>query len=474
MKKLIYTSVLAIFLISCEDKLFLEPTSDISLTGFYRTADDIELAVAGAYDALQSYGQYGSLFKFYMEVRSDNSYVEDLSRSSGQRGQFDVFTLESNNTFVNDTWVSCYEGVQRCNVILNRIDNVSMAPTVKNSRKGETLFLRALTYFNMVRIWGDIPLVSEEINNPFDAFDHVRNSAEEVYELIEEDLLDAIELLPTENMGDRVEKGAAQTLLAKVYLTRGRDQEAAQLLQAVINSDQYRLLDNYEDVFGIDNEGNNEIIFEVQFKKGGLGEGSPHANEHAPTNATDLVGNVGNTVGDNLPIPELYNAYTDEDKRKNMIGQLTDGRLYSKKYLDVPTSNLDGGNNVIVLRYADVLLMYAEAMNNIGYQADGEAFDYLNMVRERAGLPSFSSSELNTQESFDDAIQKERQLELSFENHRWFDLVRTGTALPVMQNHTYPNPNITISISENNLLFPIPLTQIDASSGLLDQNQGYL
>ena len=460
-------------LAACSDNLSIEPESDLSLGDFYQTEEDVELAVAGVYDALQDYGQYGGVYKFIMEARSDNGYVEDLSRSSGQRGAFDIFTEDVNNSFLNDMWVSGYEGIQRANVLLDRITEVPMAADRKNARIGEVLFLRALTYFNFVRIWGDVPLVVEVVNDPFEAFEHERDDASLVYGQIETDLLQAIDLMPDANDAGRATRGAARTLLAKMYLTQQRYGDAAPVLRDVINSGTYRLLDDYASVFGVANENNEEVIFEVQFKAGGLGEGSAFANEYAPINANELVGGVGNTVGDNLPTPDLFDGYAPLDTRRELIGQLEDGRLYSRKYVDVPFADGDSDIDVIVLRYADVLLMLAEVLNEQGYSPDGEAFGYLNQIRTRAGVPTYTSADLLSQEAFRLAIEEERRLELAFENHRWFDLVRTGRALEVMNTHEYPNPNITFVVQPHQLLMPVPQTQLDASGGRLAQNPGY-
>ena len=456
---------------ACSDNLSIEPESDLSLGDFYQTEEDIELAVAGVYDALQDYGQYGAVYKFIMEVRSDNGYVEDLSRSSGQRGAFDIFTEDVNNSFLNDMWVSGYRGIQRANVLLDRIPAVDMPADRKNARTGEVLFLRALTYFNFVRIWGEVPLVVEVVNDPFEAFAHERADVGAIYAQIESDLLRAVDLMSETSAGGRATSGAARTLLAKVYLTQQRYGDAAPVLREVIDAGTYRLLDEYAGIFGVANENNAEVIFEVQFKAGGLGEGSPLANEHAPINANDLVGGVGNTVGDNLPTPDLFDAYDPVDARRALIGQLEDGRLYSRKYVDVPFADGDSDVNVIVLRYADVLLMLAEVLNEQGYNP--EAFAYLNQVRTRAGVAPFTAAELPDQQTFRTAVEAERRLELAFENHRWFDLVRTGRAVEVMNAHAYPNPNISFVVQSHQLLMPIPQTQLDASGGRLTQNPGY-
>jgi starch-binding outer membrane protein, SusD/RagB family len=474
MKKIILILMIIQSLLSaCQSVIDLAPVSSVNADNFYRNAQDIELGVLTAYDALQSIGQYGQYFIYFMEVSSDNSFQSSITTSGGVFGDFDVWRVVPTNAVLDKTWKDCYVGIQRCNIILNRIEPISMDETLKASRKGEMKFIRALTYFNLVRIWGDVPLVIQEIEDPFDAFQQGRTDKDLVYQQIIKDLQEAIDelpLIPTD-IG-RVSRGAAQTLLAKVYLTQKKYSEAIVLLKEVLNSHQYRLLDNFASVFSTQNENNQESIFEVQFKKGGLEEGSPYANLFAPSGASQLIGNVGTTMGENLPTDGLFNTYSANDLRRNAtIGKLLDNRLYAEKYRDTPFQDRDGENNFIVLRYADVLLMLAETLNETQYIPEGEAFDYLNEIRLRANLPALTATELPNQNAFREAVWKERRLELAFENHRWFDLLRTGKAIEVMNQHTSPNGKVIIELHQ--LLLPIPQSQIDTNPDKIFQNTGY-
>lgn len=471
-----YLLVLTMFaaLSSCTKKLDLEPISTISINNTYKTSKDIDQAINGAYDALQSPSQYGGNFPFFMEVSSDNSELENLTIDAGVYAQFERFTVTADNKTLNASWIGIYDGVQRCNIILNRLPAVPMDATAKATRGGEAKFIRALSYFNLVRMWGAVPLVVDEIKDPFVAFNHTRQAEDVVYAQIIKDLQEAAnDLPPTYSAADqaRATRGAAQTLLAKVYLTRKQYPDAAALLKSVINSGNFKLLPNFSDVFALANENGDESIFEVQYKSGGLGEGSTLAADFIPQNSNALIGGVGNALGNNEPTTDLYNSYATTDKRKDMIGRLADGRMYTKKYLETIKVAGDGDRNFILLRYADVLLMYAEALNEQGYVSDGEAFTYLNQIRVRAGLQGFTSTDLPDQASFRLAIEKERRLELAFENHRWFDLLRTGRAVAVMNQHVPTTGKITIDT--HNLLFPIPASQIDASAKKLTQNPGY-
>lgn len=477
MKKYIIMSyvltTLMVLCSSCGDFLNQEPISNGSVTGFYKTQADIEQGVAGAYNSLQSYKQYGANFIFFMEVRSDNTYTESITTSGGIYGDFDLFRTTSTNSILDLTWAGCYEGIQRCNIVLGNIDNVVMDETLRKQYKGEMLFIRALTYFNLVRIWGDVPLVIKEVKDPFEAFAFTRTPSTEVYQQIVTDLNDAAGLL-----SDKVEKartgaitvGAANALLGKVYLTLKDYQKAENVLKKVIDSKVYNLLDNYGDVFNVLNKNSIESIFEIQYNKDVTDQGSRFANIFAPKGSTEVTGGVGTSLGDNTPTEDLYGKYEDGDLRKDIsIGRISDGRLYCKKFVVAPVLPNQSDANFIVLRYADVLLMYVEALNENNYKTDGDAFLYLNKIRERAGLKAYTSEELPNQEMFRGAVWNERRFELAFENHRWFDLLRTGKAVEIMNAST----DGEFTVESYQLIYPIPQSQIDAAPDKMMQNDRY-
>lgn len=461
--------------------LDLKPQSQGNVDNFYKTAADIDQAVAGAYDALQSVGEYGQNFVYFMEVSSDNSKQESITNSGGVYGDFDLFRVVASNTVLDQTWQYCYSGIFRCNTILSRIDRINMDQTTKSIRIGETKFLRALTYFNLVRIWGPVSLVTTEVTNPYDAFSFGRASVDSIYTQIIRDLQDAAGALPANFTGKdlgRATKIAAQTLLGKVYLTRKNYTAATEQLKAVIdyanaNPNALNLLPNFADLFKVTNKNSKESIFEVQFVKGGVGEGSRFVNLFAPANTTQFTNGIGTALGDNEPTANLANAYTAGDLRKDVtIGAIADGRTYAKKYVgqDVPGLANDAGNNFIVLRYADVLLMYAEALNEIAYDAGGagDAWKYINKVHQRAGLTALTTTDLPDQAAFGLAVENERRLELAFENHRWFDLVRTGRAIDVMNAS-----GGGFTVKPYQLIFPVPQTQIDTNPDKIKQNPYY-
>jgi hypothetical protein len=457
------------------DFIDLEPISNPSVASFYKNEADLEQAVIASYAALQSRGQYAQDYLYFMEVRSDNSYVEDITKGVGEEGNLDLFREVSTNNYLNAVWRVCYAGIYRCNIVLNRIGGIEMDANLKEIRKGEMKFIRALTYFNLVRMWGEVPVVLEEIDNVANAYDHVRQPLNEVYDAIIEDLTSAITALPsTQSDVGRVTKGAAITLLGKVHLTLNNWTDAVTTLKQA-ETIGYQILPNYADVFDAANENNKESIFEVQFKGGGgLGEGSLFLRLHTPLGDSSLLGGIGGAgVGDNLPTQDLYDAFSDTDLRKPVtIGILADGRLHTNKYNALPVDTNDEDNNFMLLRYSDVLLMLAEASNEVAYVPDGPAFDYVNTIRVRAGLPAFTSANLTNQQEFRDAVLLERRLEFAFENQRWFDLLRTGKSIEVMSN--YVETRAPLLISEHHVLFPIPQAQIDImNSPNFSQNPGY-
>lgn len=483
---LIYTTtVISLGMAGCsKDFIELAPISQNNSVNFYKTAADMKLAVNAAYGALQYSGQYWSALHEVAEVRSDNTEILDVQTGLNVV-EIDIFTNQSGNTLLNGMWNDHYRGIAQCNIILNRIDAIDMDAALKNRYIGEVKFLRSLMYFNMVRTFGDIPLVLNEIKSPEEGYVYGREPVAKIYEQIIADLQDAETKLPVVYSGadiGRVTSGAAKALLGKVYLTNKQWGLAAAKLKEIIDNtaeNKYMLLANYGDLWKVTNENHRESIFEVQFKKGGTGEGSPFTNQFAPRGSGVIVSKVGAGLGYNIPTQDMSDAYEAGDLRKDLsLAQgYTSGNTfvpvkYITKYLDIPFQANDADNNWPVLRYADVLLMYAEALNEQGFVADGEAFSFLNQVRRRAGLPDKTavnaepSLQVADQASFRLAIEQERRVELAFENHRWFDLVRTGRAIEVMAEHG-------ITIQPHQLLYPIPQLQIDINPAKITQNPGY-
>ncbi|WEK33838.1 MAG: RagB/SusD family nutrient uptake outer membrane protein [Candidatus Pseudobacter hemicellulosilyticus] len=478
----LYKAVFIVLMLSScgKDFIDLKPVSSATSGNFYQTEEDFLNAINGAYNSLRAGGNYGGDSYVFGEVRSDNS-IPVASGSITDQDEFDRFYIRTTNPFINNRWSNSYSAIARCNAILGRIEPIPMNQGLKDRITAEAKFLRALYFFNLVRSFGDVPLVLKEINNPDEGYEYGRNPKADVYAQIEKDLREAADVLPVSYTGanvGRATKGAAMAMLGRILLTQKKFPAAAEQLSAVIGLNKYDLVPEYADFFKVKNKNNVEAIFDVQYKSGGIGQGNSWPNSFAPQNSGNSVMMFGGG-GNNTPSDDLVNDYEAGDKRKdatvatsyvNASGAIIPGN-FVKKYYDVPTTNNDNGNNIPIIRYADVLLMYAECLNEAGYLADGEAFDLLNEVRERAGLDPLSSAELPDQGAFRLAMEHERRVEFAFENLRWYDLVRTDRAITVM-NAKAAEINLVNAVTQQNLVFPIPQSQIEINQSKITQNEG--
>ena len=477
---LIAIALLGFSFSSCSDFLEQNPQTDLSENDFYKTADDILSAVNGVYSSLQEGDIYGNWYVFG-EIPSDNTRNQ-LSGSVTTQNEFDQFYIDTQNSMIANFWKAAYKVINRTNTVLGRIDGIEINTELANRYKLECKFIRALMYFNLVRVYGDVPLVLKEISIS-ESYDILREPKENVYNQIIADLKEAQDLPVSYSTAEdgRATQGAAKALLANVYMTLHKYAEAETILAEIINSGQYSLLENtpgslnidgYKNVFSPVNHTSKEGIFEIQFLKGGYGEGSNYANNFAPENSGTNVVAVGGTGGNNIPEMDIYNAYEEGDLRRDFSMSLGyyDNRKnnewvesrYVCKFMDVPYQNNDASNNYPVIRYADVILMYAEALNQNGKTA--EACKYLNMTRRRGfGYQTTETSPVDLQTTdkaqFALMVEQERRVELAFENHRWFDLIRTGRAVEVMKSKGF-------SLNETNLICPIPQKQIDVNPKL--------
>lgn len=477
---LIAIALLGFSFSSCSDFLEQNPQTDLSENDFYKTADDILSAVNGAYSSLQEGDIYGNWYVFG-EIPSDNTRNQ-LSGSVTTQNEFDQFYIDTQNSMIANFWKAAYKVINRTNTILGRIDGIEINTELANRYKLECKFIRALMYFNLVRVYGDVPLVLKEISIS-ESYDILREPKENVYNQIIADLKEAQDLPVSYSTAEdgRATQEAAKALLANVYMTLHKYAEAETILAEIINSGRYSLLENtpgslnidgYKNVFSPVNHNSKEGIFEIQFLKGGYGEGSNYANNFAPENSGTNVVAVGGTGGNNIPEMDIYNAYEEGDLRRDFSMSLGyyDNRKnnewvesrYVCKFMDVPYQNNDASNNYPVIRYADVILMYAEALNQNGKTA--EACKYLNMTRRRGfGYQTTETSPVDLQTTdkaqFALMVEQERRVELAFENHRWFDLIRTGRAVEVMRSKGF-------SLNETNLICPIPQKQIDVNPKL--------
>lgn len=493
--------LLLIFVLTCfgcnDEFLNVRPKHFQTDGNFYQSQADFEQATIAVYSNLQNYVKSAYILE---ELISDNTTPDnqlDQGQLGGGRqlGFIDQFKMTSDASPLNDAWVIIYDAIKDCNFTLSFLENADLDPTFANRTEAELKFFRAFFHFVAVRYWGDVPLLLEPITSSEAAFAISRTPANQVYEAILSDALFAATNLPTSysvsNVG-RVTQGAAKMLLAKVYLTR-KDYANAQIqLNDIISSAQYDLLSNYSSVFNPANKNHKESIFEVQFKEGPEGESSRFIYEFAPIGSRGIVV-VGPDGGGGRSIPtnSMISAYEANDLRKDASVAFFNRNPFPLWYIKKYDHDTDPDfprtpNNWPIYRFADALLMQAEVINEQAYQT-GIPFTLLNRVRNRAGLPSLSPTNLPTQEAFRNAIAKERRVELAFENHRWFDLLRTGKAIEVITAHgnlEKENPTLqppsfvaftpeSFAINQNRLVLPIPNRELDVSPSLQPQNPGY-
>lgn len=462
MKKILVLASLATLLMtSCGDSFFdLEPASSVTIDKVYKTASDYNVAVIGCYAKLQSQVNF---YTECCEYRSDNLSLGAPTAGTQDRYDIDHFTEKPSNGILSSYWANFNNNVYRCNLLLDQIDGANFAENLKKQYKGEAMFIRALNYFNMYRIWGGVP-ATKHVVSATEALKVARYSDEQMFDLIAGDLKEIVdnnylpETYSSADMG-RATSGAAKALLGKVYLTFHKWTEAKDILSQLIGK--YQLISPIAQVFNVDNKNNNEIIFAVHFNKEIEGEG--HSYWYNLTNASD----------DTNQTSSLLNTFPTGDARKDLITYVQvekNVRLMNKFYDTKSPTFKTVGNDQILLRYADVLLMYAEALNEIQYDAsEGSlALKYLNAVRQRAGISNLTAKQLPTQEKFRKGILVERQREFPYEGQRWFDLVRMGFAKSVMAENG-------VEIKDYQLLFPIPQQEIEkvGDKSILWQNPGY-
>ncbi|MEM1126378.1 MAG: RagB/SusD family nutrient uptake outer membrane protein [Bacteroidota bacterium] len=457
--------VMALGLSACGDSFTdLTPESERNAGNFYDTPGDFQIAINGIYDALQADGTYGGDYWIIMEMRSDNTdQGPDVTGLSAAIAALNEFKEIPTSEVVQRVWTDSYVGVARSNTVLARLGGVDMPEAQRQQFEGEALFLRSLMYYNLAMAFGNITLILDETTSPNQAINQV--PAGDVFAQIAGDLQRAATLLPASygaGQEGRATAGAARTLLAKVLLMQGQRGEAASVLREVVSSSQYQLLDDYASLWGPSNENNAESIFEVQFQAGGIGEGSPFATLFSPIL-------IAGGAYRNRPTDDLIAAYEDGDLRfapslATSYVDPADGETvedpFIRKLESVPFADFDADNNVVVFRYADVLLMLAEALGE-----GSEAYGLINQVRARAGLAAIDAS---TPGTFEEKLLQERRVELAFENHRWFDLRRFNQTSVVVDNELF-----ALGGGPVNDLFPIPQREIDTAPEVMQQNPGY-
>lgn len=470
--KIIVLLLIGIFVVSCEGD-FLEPvpSSGVTSASYYTNAAEIETAVLNMYDGIQGVNSTSSddnhsiMYEFYLtEMRSDNTRTKS---SEGEAAQFENYSITATNGIVSDYYTSFYNVVFRANTVLDNL-GVITDENVANAFEGEAKFVRAYAYFNLVRLYGAIPLIDRVISPLEFDIQFTRVSTSEVYNLIVSDLTSAIAYLDN-SQKNRGSKAAAQALLAKVYLTIGEYSLAQGLCEDVMGSG-FTLQSNFNDVFY--KELNSEIIFAVGYAK--------DLSSDSQNFSAEWMNGVGRSSGVNYVTTEARAALdamggnrTASSYRQD-LSQLTQYQV--AKYL--PNGESGGangktfvsdatlaGNDWIVLRYADVLLMHVEAIMAGGESTTSSvAINSFQQIRNRAGLTDAVTS-ISKYELLD-----ERRVELAFENQRFFDLVRFGVAQEVLSAFSTAN---SYSFSSTDLLLPLPQREINLSKGKLTQNPGY-
>jgi len=482
MKINIFTAIALVIFFSACKKDFLELPSQTSLSTplFFKSQSDFQQAINGAYAPLR--GLYGGTAGAWAmgEMRADNTTYKynPIDRGTIQPEFIKDFTDDASNSVSGNKYFTDYTIISRANQVLDPIDAVDFDATVKNNIKGQAYFLRAFAYFDLVQYFGKVPLHLKPAKTIGETALPL-TSVDSIYQQIIADAQQAANLLPnkaTQEPG-RVTSGSAKTLLGNVYLVLKRWADAEAVLKDVSG---YSLMTDYAAVFDPAQKNNSESVFEVQYKEGTEGFASNFFYTFLvqPITAAEItavtgIAEVSRTIeGYNIPTPDIIAAYETGDKRKDAsVGYITAGGVsypYIKKYSHPHALTNNTNDNWPVYRYAEVLLMIAEALNE--QNKTTEALSYVNQVRTRAGLANSTAA---GQSGVRDAILRERRVELAFENKRWPDLVRTGNAQTVMtafgarvkanpQAYYFPAGIAPAAAAYTNIstLFPIPASEV--------------
>jgi hypothetical protein len=519
---------LALVLGSCSKKFVtLYPEGQLSEGVFYKSNSDFQQALTGAYVPLRNAANVA----FYLEeMRADNTFFDYNAKDRGgtDNEKLSEFLDDASNGNTQTLWEADFQGIQQTDILLDKLEQrvpADMSDSSKNQVIGQAKALRAHYYFELVRLFGPVPLYVHAVTDAKNAVVN-RSPVDSVYDQIIADFTDALGKLspPGFPQSGTINKGMVATELGLVYLTLKQYDKAVPLFQSVTQMG-YSLLPNYADVFKTANENSVESVFEIQYIAGNITTNNPGtANNQSSQFVYDFIPNMAktaivlgvdynNTAGSwNVPTQDLVNSYEPGDTRlpasigviKGHLNDQTDfipdsvvsilnnkdtagkgmgyttsfthrfiRKQYNAPYTGV-TQEYNTGDDWYVYRYSDVLLMLAESLNELGQS--GAALPFLNQVRQRAGLGQAMTTD---QGALRTMIAHERRVELAFENHRWFDLVRTGQAIPVLtaygmqQKAALPFllPN-SFSVTQTKLIYGIPSRDVMTNPGL-GQNPGY-
>ena len=497
--KYLIPTLAALGLAACEmdREVYSEPPTD----GYAKDAAGVNSLLMGAYGSMHDVLYYEWAMT---ELRSDNTRMR-ISGSNASESklieQLDQNTVLSSHAWIDKYWTASYHAIACANDVLASIGVVD-DETLAAQYEGEARFLRALNYFNIVRLWGPAFKVTRKLSAA-ESRTMQRSSSSDIYDLVEEDLRAIVDnaMLPeTSASADlgRATMPAAKALLAKVCMTRyaagdAQYAEAAELLRDAIavagNPQSGSDLVPYDEVFSIRNEMNAEILFAVRYTAGNKGLGSPFGGLFGPLNNGGNV-IIGSPKHYNYPSDDLLAAFKKNpaDKRiavsyAEKYWNATTGKdvsaRYVTKFLSPVLTEYDGENDWPVIRLGDLLLLYAELTAELSGGPTADAVRYLNMTRERAGIPTYALSDFGSMTEFRAALSEERRLELAFENQRWFDLQRWGTTvetvndyLLVRENTFYGGYGYVSPIDDWQTMLPVPLSVININPDVA-QNVGY-
>jgi len=472
---------------SCKKALEEDPRSLLTDRAFYTTASDAVLAVNAVYDHLGSGtsnpdfgGVYFNSYWVIQAVTSDNGKAGNPDPSTIQLSEF---RHDPGNIQVQSVWEDAYKTINVSNIALANIPDIEMDDQLKSRLLGEVYFIRALMYFELVRMFGDLPLQLEPTTD-LSILTIERTPAEVVYQQLKTDLDEAIARLPINYSGadiGRATTGAASALKAKVHLTLGEWEDAREETRRVMASGVYALLPDYADVFKIANNNSTEIVFGINFT---FNNDAIWETSQFNVRALPLALNR-NSNSFEIPTADVYNDFDPLDRRREVTfatsftesdGTVLTFEPHIFKYWDqqAEPSASSSGSDFYNLRYPDILLMYAEAVNEANGSPTAEAYEAVNRVRRRARfegenerniLPELSNL---TQAEFRLAVWKERRREFVWEGQRWFDLVRQGR-LKQRVEEAKPGTNV---VADKHRLFAIPQRERDLNPNLT-QNPGY-
>ena len=485
MKRILYYLSLSLVFISCSDLLEEKPRDIMDPNQFFSSDAEAIGGVNGVYSRLPGFfgGGYGWDYGYWSHLGTD------IARPAGGRESkfpFHVYTLSSaNESNLRNHWVSLYRAVGDANQVIARVSaSAGVSPDVKNQVIGEAKFLRAMYYYLLTNWWGDVPMWTDELNITEVGGAISRTPVAQVRAQMVLDLLDAEKLLPAsypESELGRASKWAAKMLLTKVYLWQGEWEKARDKADEVILQEggNHILLENFNDIFGVENEHNQEVVFEIDFQKDI--HGAMRTSRFMPRKKDEPAELVLANTGFALltSTNEFVSSFDPQDKRLEMYdwhGQdqgIQTNYHYVMKNMDWGSPYANGDLNTIVFRLSDAYLMYAEAENELNGPTD-QAYAKINRIRDRAfgNDPAKHLSGLS-KEQFQSAIMNERKWELAFEFHRRWDLNRWGKLSEAVRSISATNPDGAANVKDYHMLCPVPSQEASMNEALLPNNTGY-